>query len=282
MSILTAAAVAVFCLALLALRLDHPQQGLLYLLAFPVWIVARDAGRIPGWIAAATALAVVVAMHSLQDTDLSVLGYVARAAAFAGAAAAGALAAPGTGAARGTQSQPMARLLTARPQIVRSPERLSRRELEVLEMISTGATNAQIAERFVISGNTVKTHVRQILKKLAVANRTEAAHRYIELYGTSGVRSRQAAADTARDAAGGMAVAGAAQARVLAVPRDDRVLLALEDERSVEAPVLGPLRERLGIGDGAIVYFDEQDRAVGWYLPGAGLGVDMRNWDARL
>ena len=42
---------------------------------------------------------------------------------------------------------------------------------------------AEIADRFVISQNTVKSHVSRILKKLPAHNRTEAAFRYIEMYG---------------------------------------------------------------------------------------------------
>jgi DNA-binding NarL/FixJ family response regulator len=52
---------------------------------------------------------------------------------------------------------------------------LSEREREVLHLIATGMTNAQIAERLVISERTVKSHVNNILSKLQVADRTQAA-----------------------------------------------------------------------------------------------------------
>lgn len=54
-------------------------------------------------------------------------------------------------------------------------EALSQRELEVLRMVATGATNQEIAEHFVITVGTVKSHLNHILGKLGVGNRTEAA-----------------------------------------------------------------------------------------------------------
>jgi two-component system, NarL family, response regulator LiaR len=52
---------------------------------------------------------------------------------------------------------------------------LSEREREVLRLIAEGLPNAQIAERLVISERTVKSHVNNILGKLQVADRTQAA-----------------------------------------------------------------------------------------------------------
>jgi NarL family two-component system response regulator LiaR len=55
------------------------------------------------------------------------------------------------------------------------PEPLSPRELEVLNLLVEGLSNQQIADRLIISLPTVKTHVRNILNKLAVDDRTQAA-----------------------------------------------------------------------------------------------------------
>ena len=52
---------------------------------------------------------------------------------------------------------------------------LSERELEVLRLIASGLTNAAIAELLVISEKTVKKHVSNILSKLHLLDRTQAA-----------------------------------------------------------------------------------------------------------
>jgi len=52
---------------------------------------------------------------------------------------------------------------------------LSEREREVLRLIAEGLSNAQIAEKLVISERTVKSHVNNILSKLHVVDRTQAA-----------------------------------------------------------------------------------------------------------
>jgi two-component system, NarL family, response regulator LiaR len=54
---------------------------------------------------------------------------------------------------------------------------LTERELEVLELIVAGCSNAAIAERLYITVGTVKTHVRNILNKLCADDRTQAAVR---------------------------------------------------------------------------------------------------------
>ena len=52
--------------------------------------------------------------------------------------------------------------------------RLTDRELEVLRLIATGASNREIASQLTISENTVKNHVRNILEKLHLHSRVEA------------------------------------------------------------------------------------------------------------
>jgi LuxR family maltose regulon positive regulatory protein len=53
-------------------------------------------------------------------------------------------------------------------------EPLSERELEVLHLVASGASNEEIADQLVIAVGTAKRHVSNILAKLAAANRTQA------------------------------------------------------------------------------------------------------------
>ncbi len=60
-------------------------------------------------------------------------------------------------------------------------EALTDRELEILDLLSIGMSNQQIAQRLFLSLSTVKTHVHRIISKLEVSDRTQAAVRAIRL-----------------------------------------------------------------------------------------------------
>lgn len=58
---------------------------------------------------------------------------------------------------------------------------ISKREHEVLELVSSGLSNQEIAEKLFVSTSTIKTHVSSILAKLDASRRTQAIRRAKEL-----------------------------------------------------------------------------------------------------
>ena len=62
-----------------------------------------------------------------------------------------------------------------------NPAGLTDRQVEVLRLLAGGLTNAEIAERLVVSVRTVDHHVSAVLGRLGVGSRKEAAVRATEL-----------------------------------------------------------------------------------------------------
>jgi LuxR family transcriptional regulator, maltose regulon positive regulatory protein len=83
------------------------------------------------------------------------------------------------GAGRPIEAQAPSRAATAALPVI--TETLSRREREVLELVSGMLTTAEIADELYLSANTVKSHVRSILRKLGAARRGEAVRRARQL-----------------------------------------------------------------------------------------------------
>jgi NarL family two-component system response regulator LiaR len=68
----------------------------------------------------------------------------------------------------------LAHLTKERSRFRLESEGLTARELDVLIELAKGSTDREIAAKFVVAEGTVKTHVRHILRKLGVRNRTQA------------------------------------------------------------------------------------------------------------
>jgi DNA-binding CsgD family transcriptional regulator len=96
--------------------------------------------------------------------------------------------------ARGLGAEPLARRVTSRMRDLRirvprgpreetraNPAGLTARQLEVLELLAEGLTNAEIAERLVVSPRTAEHHVAAVLAKLGATTRREAVRRASEL-----------------------------------------------------------------------------------------------------
>jgi DNA-binding NarL/FixJ family response regulator len=141
------------------------------------------AGAIARIRAARPAVAVLVLTGSQDEEDLveslrsGATGYLLKDASVEEVADAIRAVARGQGAVSPTM---MAKLLERFGELLRRvpddrESRLTVRELDVLRLVVKGQSNREIAHDLFISQNTVKNHVRNILEKLHVRSRTEAA-----------------------------------------------------------------------------------------------------------
>jgi NarL family two-component system response regulator LiaR len=74
-----------------------------------------------------------------------------------------------------TIARKLIRELNQPPDLPPTEEPLSKRELEVLRLVARGLSNQEIATALIVSEGTVRVHVSNILTKLHLANRTQAA-----------------------------------------------------------------------------------------------------------
>jgi DNA-binding NarL/FixJ family response regulator len=91
--------------------------------------------------------------------------------------------------------RPTAVAAEARPTDTRAFD-LTRRELEILQLMAEGLSNAELARRLWVTEQTVKFHLSNVYRKLDVSNRTEAS-RWAQLNGLLPARPSAAAVDAA-------------------------------------------------------------------------------------
>ena len=122
---------------------------------------------------------VILTMHDLEEEVLAALAAGADAYCLKSSSADGIVAAVRGAADGGAYFDPkVARVvmrLVGTPRSVAAPSPLTPRETEVLRMIADGKGNGEIADALHIGLGTVKGHVRDVLVKLAAADRTQAA-----------------------------------------------------------------------------------------------------------
>jgi DNA-binding NarL/FixJ family response regulator len=163
-----------------ALSVAHflsPSSAPLLLLVVPIAVVGRRWGASLAWAAAIVAVSMVAARNAFLSPGLGTIGMLTRATAFVTVAMLADRRRKGPDQARipGAHDGPRA-WQSGVPVLA---DLLTEREVEVLEMMAQGATNAEIADRLVIAPSTVQSHVKNILRKLEVKNRTHAVARYL-------------------------------------------------------------------------------------------------------
>lgn len=94
---------------------------------------------------------------------------------------------PRVGLERGPEDLSHGMVVRSRPRTPNPlPLTLTPRELEVLELMAGGRTNLSIAQQLFITDGTVKQHVKHVLRKLGVTNRSEAVVRWFQAGGVAG------------------------------------------------------------------------------------------------
>jgi DNA-binding NarL/FixJ family response regulator len=137
-------------------------NALLLLLVVPIAFVGWRWGARAAWAIVVVAMALVVARSSIADCSIGAVGFVSRATTFA------------TVAMLAVALHRSDRAIDVHRPVPHLDGLLTKREFEVLASMAEGKTNAEIADGLVIAESTVKSHVKNILRKLQAANRTQA------------------------------------------------------------------------------------------------------------
>jgi DNA-binding CsgD family transcriptional regulator len=173
-----AAAVLLFA-AIFALRLSvdvADANGLLLLFIVPIVLITLAYGTTAGAAAASLAVGLMFVRSQIQEVDVGALGFGMRAVAFYAIplaiwlASKDAALAPGPRA--GASPNRNGRADPRVPSAGRARQ-LTRRELEVLGLLANGHTNAEIADKLVLSVRTIESHRASLQRKLGRPSRSE-------------------------------------------------------------------------------------------------------------
>jgi DNA-binding CsgD family transcriptional regulator len=174
-----AAAVLLFA-AVFALRLSvdvADASGLFLLFIVPIVLVTLAYGTTAGAAAASLAFGLVFLRSQIQEVDMGAIGHGMRAVAFYAIPLAFWLArndlAHALGLASGERANQEDRAADRKVQPAAPPRQLTRRELEVLGLLAVGHTNAEIADKLVLSVRTVESHRASLQRKLGRPSRAE-------------------------------------------------------------------------------------------------------------
>jgi DNA-binding CsgD family transcriptional regulator len=156
--------------------------GLFILFVVPIATVTLARGSAAGAASAILAVALVYLRADLQQVEMSALGYGMRALTFFGIPLVIWLARQD---AERERNEPLATPAGAqRAEPSRSAEaghkHLTRRELDVLRLLATGRTNAEIAEQLVVSVRTVESHRASLRRKLGRPSHSELCRHALE------------------------------------------------------------------------------------------------------
>jgi DNA-binding CsgD family transcriptional regulator len=171
------AAVLLFA-AVFALRLSveaEDASALFLLFIVPVVLVTLAYGTTAGAAAATLALGLVLLRSLIVEVDIGLLGLGMRAVAFYAIPAAFWLAAKDPALAAGPAAGEAGDQARAGGKIeaAPAPRQLTRRELDVLRLLAVGHTNAEIADKLVLSVRTVESHRASLQRKLGRPSRAE-------------------------------------------------------------------------------------------------------------
>jgi DNA-binding CsgD family transcriptional regulator len=152
---------------------DDPAAAPAMLFAIPIALFTFAGGFQAGVVAATLAMLAVVAQWEVSDLDLGASAYVTRAVVFCSIPALISWASRGRSRASDEPPEVAPRQRGRVDSSYRRSLGLSKRELQVLQLLALGHTNPEIADQLVISVRTVEGHRARLQRKIGRSGRAE-------------------------------------------------------------------------------------------------------------